>query len=328
MIRKTAILVMTFFVAQSPWHQNLFAQTKLHIFSSVNLMGYLETCSCGKNPSGSLTRRATYIKEHRSELEQVLILDSGDFSSIYDPMSEFKTKYLLQALSVLKYDAINLGERDFIAGPQFLLDCKKQFKLPIISANIFYADSVTNFTEPYLLKKLKTKVKGSQKVSGLTVGIFGLIMDRSDVVSEATQDEHLKLITKDPFVVAAELVPKLRKKCDFVIALAHLSSDEITELVSKVPGIDVVLGSHDYYQNSEAVEINNSILMQVGSKGQCIGDLVVNLSKGNKRAEYSGQIISLNSDIKDDSDFNVFLNKYKEDYKQFTQKNQSSFNAH
>lgn len=264
-----------------------------------------------------MARRATYIKDHTSTDDQLLILDSGDFVGGRGEIYEIKTKYLLRGYSSLRYDAINLGERDFLLGTKFLLAMKQKHDLPLISANVFYPDSVTLFTEPYVIKKLYGLKRGDKKIQPLKVGIFGVIMKRSTLIYK---EDEPRLIVKDPIRIANQIVNELQEKCDIIIALAHLTLDQINELATEVNGLDVIIGSHEYSISSEPIWINDIIVIQGGTKGQYIGDLLVNLDNNKKIESFDGKMVRLDKQIKDDPSFIKIVSDYDNAYKKLVKK--------
>jgi len=264
-----------------------------------------------------LARRATYIKANTSKRDHVLAVDCGDFVPGNGAHNELKARYLLQGFAELKYDAINLGEKDFLLGTQFLLDTRKKFDLPLISANVFYPDSTTPFIEPYIIKKLKDFEYGDVKMKSLTVGIFGVLMTRPSLV---TSPQEPKLITKDPIKVAAKIVAKLKNKCDVIIALAHLSTQQINRLADEVPGIDIIVGGHDYMRRCNLSDTNDVILLQTGTKGQYIGDLIINFDDDRKITSHDGKTVLLDKQYKDDPDMLKIVDEYEKDAKKIAAK--------
>lgn len=257
------------------------------------------------------------MKDHTSGRDHLLILDCGDFSGGSTEKDKLKAKYLLQGLSELKYDAINLGERDFLLGPNFLLAMKKKYGLPFISANVFYSDSEKHFTEPYIIIKLEGHKFGDIKIESLKIGIFGVMMNRSKLVFK---NDEPKLITKEPIIIAEKIVKELKGKCDLIIALAHLNSSQINNLIMSVKGIDIVIGSHDYMRKVEESTINNVIVVQTGYKGQNIGDLKVNLDNNKKVVSFDGEIVALEEKIQDDPAFDNILSEYERESKKSSEK--------
>lgn len=321
MIRKYAFILLTIIFSVCSAGSQSEMPAKLHIFSSGNIMGYLTPCGWGSSRSGGLARRATYVKDHSAGNEHVLILDYGDFISGRTEDDELKAKYLAQGFAALNYDAINLGERDFMLGAKFLLDMKKKYNLPLISANIFYSDSSTLFAEPYIIKKFKTREYGDIEIQSLKVGIFGITENRSNLIY---QKDEPKLVTKDPIKIAKHVVEKLSGKCDVIIALAHLSTAQINMLTNEVKGIDVVIGGHDYNRKAEAEMTNGAIVNQTGYKGQYLGDIKINFDENKKVASFENKTILLDQNIKDDPKFSSIISQYDKEYKEYLKQRTSS----
>jgi len=241
------------------------------------------------------------------------VLDCGDFVSGSGEINELKTKYVLQAMSMIKYDAINLGERDFMFGPQLLSTLQKEYNLPFVAANIYQIDLENRFTNPYIIKELEGKKVGDAKINPIKVGIFGILLNRSTLVY---RDYLPKLTTKNPIQIAEEIVKELEKKCDIVIALAHLTTPEIEELATKVNGIDVIIGGHDFYKKSTPYEVNGAIILLTGAKGQYVGDLKIYLDLKKNIISYDGQVVELGAQFPEDPAFQEIDANYEKAYTQ------------
>ena len=95
------------------------------------------------------------MKQHHSSNEHLLILDSGDFIGGRGKKERLKGEFLFKAFSQLEYDVINLGERDFLQGYQFLEDMKNKYDLPLVSVNIFQPDGKELVFPAYMIEELK-----------------------------------------------------------------------------------------------------------------------------------------------------------------------------
>ncbi len=208
----------------------------------------------------------------------------------------------------MKYDAINLGERDFLHGVDFLLNLKKKHNLPLISANVYYPDSIKLFTEPFIIKKFKSKKHGDMDVGSLTVGVFGVMMKRTTLIYKK---EDPRLITTNPYKAAAKIVEELKDKCDVIVALAHMNSAQINKLLDRVKGLDVVVGGHDYMRRANSANPDNVMVVQAGTKGQYIGDIKLNINGIKKVVSNDGRIMTLGKDIKDDPVFSKIVQEYR-----------------
>ncbi len=207
-------------------------------------------------------------------------------------------------MSLLNYDAINLGEKDLQYGAEFLNETGKMHKLPFISANVYNYGTNELFTKPYLIKK-----KGNLKI-----GIFGVISQSSahHLVKPSTGFE-----VKDPMVAAEKSVNELRPKCDVVIALAHLGLNGAKELAQKVSGIDIIISGHETQMTQKPAQIGKTVVMQTGSKGKYLGHLEFKFAS-NAVSLVEGKLVSLNDKISDNkklagliSEFdNAFINNF------------------
>ncbi len=239
-----------------------------------------------------------------------MILDAGDFIGGRSETDRVKARFLLEGMAKVGYDAINLGERDFLLGSDFLLAMKEKHHLPFVSANIFHPDSTTLFTEPYIVREFSGGGFGPFK-KVLSVGIFGLLMQRPRLVYT---EQDIQLITQDPVLIAKKIVPELRRKCDLVIGLVHMTSYQINQLVNEVPDIDIIIGTHDYSPRAAPVELEHGWLLQTGSKGQRIGDLSLILDEDKNIVNVKGLVESLGTNIPDDPSLNDFIKAFDSAY--------------
>lgn len=208
------------------------------------------------------------------------------------------------------YDAITFGERDFLMGSKFLLNMKKKFNIPFVSANIYYPDSTTRFVEPYIIRSYPSGGFGLFKKQ-LRVGIFGVMMSRARLVYSETD---VQLITKDPIESAKEVVAELSGKCDVIVALGHLMYNQIDQLARDVPGIDIIVGTHDYLRRVAPIQIKNTWVLQTGSKGQFIGDMRIELNNQKQLMNVDGVVESLDTKFKDDPSLQIFLDAFDRAY--------------
>ncbi|MFQ5864853.1 MAG: multiheme c-type cytochrome [bacterium] len=225
-------------------------------------------------------------------------MDCGDFGGRKVKSQYLKVRYLLKGMSLLKYDAINLAEKDLQYGREFLEDLRKEYQLPFISANVHYSGTKKLFAKPYVIKKL----------GGVKIGIFGVTkaegMQR--FVSPETGFE-----ISDPFLAAQASVEKLRKKCDVVIALSHLGLNGSRELAKKVQGIDIIISGHQGKHLRQPEQIGNTVIMQTGSQGKYLGQIDFRVSS-NKFALIEGKTVALSKKIVDDAALSKVIKEYDE----------------
>ncbi|PCI38995.1 MAG: hypothetical protein COB53_03930 [Elusimicrobia bacterium] len=104
--------------------------------------------------------------------------------------------------------------------------------IQFISANLVYSSN----TSISVLPKYRIF-----KRNGATIAVFGLTDKAWSKYLPPSFAKRYKLI--DPLAAARLLVPYLRKKADFVVALSNIPPDQNARLQRKVPGIDVITGN-------------------------------------------------------------------------------------
>src|SRR3990167_6921923 len=100
-------------------------------------------CDCPREPDGGVARRAALVRELRTKYPGALLLDSGNFfaGGPYDNYSQNtqldKERSLinLQAMALMRYDALALGEAEFNFGWDFFKENTAVFGPAILSCN-------------------------------------------------------------------------------------------------------------------------------------------------------------------------------------------------
>jgi len=255
-----------------------------------------------------MARRATYIKSHSHAGEHSLILETGDFNGGRGNREKLKAEFILHSYSLLKYDAITLGERDFLHGVHFLLDMQKRYKLPFVSANVFYAENNKSVFAPYLIKELKKIKHGDTTIPKLTVGIFGVML-RRDQLFQGSDEPNL--VVGDPIEAAQQVVARIKDKCDIIICLAHLRYTELKLFADAVPEVDVFFSGHDPLMRMQPENLNRAISVVGGNKGQYIGDLSLVIKEKNI-LDYEGRLVTLDESYSDDPEIMTLISEFKE----------------
>lgn len=245
-----------------------------------------------------------------------MILDAGDFVGSRGKKEQLKAEFLLKAMSLMNYDAIGLGERDFLHGLDFLVKMKQKYNLPLLCANVFQADGKTPLFEPYIIKELPEVMHGNKRVSALRVGIFGVMLYRSQLVFD---NDSPPIVMGNPVETAQHVLGQIKDRCDIIIGLVHLPYAEIHKLIQQVDHIDVVIAGHDPMMYLEPQKIGNTLLIAGGTKGQYIGDLRLVLNGQKQIIDYEGKVVNLDANFKDDKPMLKLLDEYREQEAALTQ---------
>ncbi len=251
---------------------------------------------------GGMPARATLVNKIRKEVgeKNVLVLDAGDVLTGRPESNFFGAEPDFKGMDYIKYDAMCIGNHEFDKGIEHLKKLKELIKFPFLNANIFKKDGKTLF-EPYKIFEM----------NGFKVAVFGLITEETPFV---TTPAYVKDLTfKNPIEVAKELVPQLKKKAHFVIALTHMGfyegfdmpyvGDDI--LAREVDGIDVIIGGHSHTAFEKPIKINNTYITSARHWGLYLGRIDITVENGVIKEVSGGNIpINLKKAIKKDEDIN------------------------
>ncbi|MBI4778786.1 metallophosphoesterase, partial [Candidatus Desantisbacteria bacterium] len=267
------------------------ARNSLTIVYTGNIDGYLESCNCPTRPFGGLARMVTCIKKIRKEKKNLLVVDTGDMFPC-SPQKE-QTISCLRAIELIGYDAITLGDQEFILGCDFIRQEVEKKSLPFIASTLSLCDknSCIPITDPYIIKEL----------NGYRIAVIGAISE------EAFADKIQGLVVHDAVKQLNVLVDKLRKenKLDLIVLLSHMNQDASSEIAGKVKGIDIIINGHSKVLLKAPLKINDTILLQPGGKGQYVGNFCIDM----KTKRIKNYLIPLVKDIPDDKQVREIINQ-------------------
>lgn len=232
--------------------------------------GAIET----KDGLGGLDLRAHYVKEIRSQYENVLLLDAGDINTGTAVSNMFKAEPDIKAYNIMKYDAVTFGNHEFDNGQEVLEKQIKMADFAWLSANI------TRENGKYLDKACIIK-----DFKGFRVGIFGITTLRTLVTS--SPDKSLKFA--DEIETAKAMVDYLKneKKADIIIMLSHVGDKEETKahstslsIAKAVDGINLIIDGHSHTNMKEALIVNGVPIVSAWEWGKAVGTCNLKIQNG------------------------------------------------
>ncbi len=221
---------------------------------------------------------------------ETLTLDAGDFSedSIFYLPGQGVEAWRLQ--SALGYDAVTLGNHDWLAGPSHLnrLVQQTQPTFDLLGANFLFSGNLPDL-EKHMHRWAEFKKAGAR------IAVYGLTT--SEFLYSWMAEPGL--IT-DPIETAVEDLPEVRSKADFVIALTHLGMKTDKKLVNNTTGIDLVVGGHSHTATYEPAWAKSADqkwvpVIQAGMHGRFVGDLLVDVEPGKPMQILRYQLIPIYS---------------------------------
>jgi 5'-nucleotidase / UDP-sugar diphosphatase len=270
-------------------------------------------------PVGGVTRRMALIEKIRKEVgpDHVVLLDSGDLFSgtAFSELTHGEVD--CEAYQLMRYDAIGLGESDFTYGKKALLDFRRKFHIPWVSANVVSGGQP--YIRPYVLK-----------ATGVRVGLIGFTNPETPVL--IGREAMWGLVFNPPGASAKGLHSIFKKDADIFIVLSNLGVEADKKFAKDNPFIHVVIGGYSQTLLTEPIvtkskdgSILGPIIGQAGSRGLYLGrlDLTVEGHRDPKTkiaaysiVDYRYQLIPITSDLPEDPQMVELLQKYKDQLKE------------
>ena len=268
------------------------------IIYSGNTLGELKPCGCAKEEDqGGFERRLTYLKQVLAVSNNVLLVDTGDNFKEPSRQGKVKARYIMQAMSKLKYDAVIPGDKDLVYGESFL---KNKFKIPWLLSNA------------KLSKINLSKIKIKKTHNGLTVAMLGLI-DPS--LYYGTKHNEGNII--DPKESAQKLIKKLKasESPDLIVLLTHMKREKALSML-ELGGVDVVINGHIHNDTEiidmAKIETKGKIFVQPGPRGQKMGELKISIDNKGKKS-FKQRMIRLDSNFKADPEMVKWYKNYNKE---------------
>ena len=243
---------------------------------------------------GGIARRATLVDEVRIENPNTLLLDAGDIFQGTPYFNYYGGELEFKLMSLLKYDAVTIGNHDFDNGIDGLYAQLPHAKFNFLSANYNFKNTVLDtHVKPYKVFKR----------DGIKIGVFGIGIKLQGLVDSRNYKETKYL---NPIEIAQDMsrILKEDEQCDLVICLSHLGYNyaperkEIgdLELASKTKNIDLIIGGHTHTflpkptitKNSEG---ENVLVNQVGCYGINVGRVDFYFDSNKNKASKGKSII-------------------------------------
>ena len=223
---------------------------------------------------GGVVRRIKYIDQVRKENKNVLLFDMGDFLQGTPYFNLFKGEVETEAMNLMKYDAVTLGNHEFDYGLDVLEKVVRRAKFPIISSNYdFSGTPLNNLIKPYLIFKK----------DGVKIGVIAINIQPKGLIASGNYD-GMKFL--QPERVANELALKLKTtdRCDMVICLSHLGYTADKRLVEQTRNIDIVIGGHSHTNMKtpdmlKNIDNKDVMVFQTAGRGIYVGRIDVELEK-------------------------------------------------
>ncbi len=290
------------FSSQSMRPTKVESGPNLTLLISGEELGYLEPCGCAEGQLGGFPRRDSVIQQLALKGKVLLPIANGDLIDDASRQSELKAEIGFAALKEMGYAAYNVGERDLLLGIDRLKYLQGTSGIPFLSANLFHGEK--RVFQPFVIHTVN--LQGNQ----IQVAIIGVLSQSFEVQVE---NAGAGLRLEDPVVVLTDLVDSLEKTTDLIVLLAHSDLAESEALVSAFPQIDVVISGHEGEElHEDPVFVENTVLLNTGTKGKALGQLDIRWHTDRAVSDYEFQALSLSERLPDSPRMIELLTLYQQ----------------
>jgi 5'-nucleotidase len=203
----------------------------------------------------------------------VLRLDAGDFSEGSLAYKANDGLNVFQLMEMLKYDAVALGNHDYLMGPKRFSEILKSTDVPLVAANIDIKKKEQVMRQK--LRPYRMIQKGNLKIAvigGTTADVFYRWALKHSVEFNAAP----KAINHVAY--------KLKEESDLTLALTHLGIEEDKKVIAAGKDLDLVVGGHTHTKLDEPVyqenkKRNSIAIVQAGEHGKYVGEILIDVDK-------------------------------------------------
>ena len=236
---------------------------------------------------GGFERRSTLVNSIRNNNPNTLLFDAGDIFQGTPYFNFFNGELEFKLMSLLKYDAVTIGNHDFDNGITGLYEQMPKASFDFLISNYDFSNTVLDG---------KTKNYKIYNKSGIKIGVFGLGIELEGLVTKELYKETKYL---DPIEISRDISDKLKfeENCDLIICLSHLGykynnlPERVCDynLAKKSNHIDLIIGGHTHTFMQKPVVLKNEkgndvIINQVGCFGLYLGQIDFFFDRNIKRS--------------------------------------------
>lgn len=226
---------------------------QLQVVVSGEQLGYLTPCGCSKPLVGGMPRRGAALRSLLSPGGAGVLLENGDLTPARGRQDELKAETLVDMLSLLRYDALNLGELDFRLGLPYLESLKARFSGALLCGNARVA--MAEGDRPFAAQCLVTRSLGGRRSRLALVGV--LSPSYAAEVASACPGVTLE----DPSVTLARLP---EAEAEVRILLYHGPMEELRRLVRRFPRFHLAVAAHEGYAGTMGPSREGETLLVAG----------------------------------------------------------------
>jgi 5'-nucleotidase / UDP-sugar diphosphatase len=296
------------------------AEDRIQLLHTDDIHGHLDAdivqsaSASSSFRAGGMAQLAGQVAVFRARAPQrTLLVDAGDTWQGTFISNTNKGEAVTRAMSLMRYDALAVGNHDFDWGQDVLAQRAGEAAFPFLAANVI--ETRTGRSPPYLKPFVVRDL-------GLTrVGIIGLTNPASGSIVKATSIAGLR------FLPAADslrpVIAEVRKQASIIVVAAHIGTADATQLAREVPGIDVIIAGHDHAPVQTARLEGATTIVDAGPYTQYLGrlEIIVDRATGTMKDAVRGGVltpIAANPNVKPDPEIAKLVAERRAETEKYT----------
>ena len=288
-MKLNPVLFILILLPQLVWAQG----NNVEIVYSGNIDGELEPCGCSiEGDLGGILRQSSSIKKLRQKNKDLIALSAGGLIVSMVPQDKLTAEYILKAYAALEYDAVGLQWPDLAYGDAFALENKINW----VSSNRGGEQFSSN----------RTVRRGDQKL------MFFSWLDPAESPQMSMQIEHNGQVENDLAALSKTL--KQAQQDGLTVLSTTLTLEQAKTLPLQYVDILIVRAAYEVF--SQPQQINNTLVLQPGSRGMRLGRLSLSLADDGRIAKFEHEVISMPTSVEDDPVLLPWYEEYNNKVKQ------------
>ncbi len=315
--------------------------TVLDILYTNDIHSYLLPFNQGS--MGGIARAASIISDRRMTNQslgiETIVLDSGDVGegTLFFEYDQWKSQ--LEIMDMMEYEAIQIGNHDFLFGVQPLWDSISAAfppKLPggppeadnlrFFWGNVDSEDLSAEWVTPEIIDYFDSVFDRSRIFTKgcIQAGVVGLATT-SSVYASSCSEEGLDFL--DAYEYLGEEIDHLHNQgADAIIAISHMGYEPDLELAATAVGIesgrplDIIVSAHSHTQLNHAEEVPNAgtmgnpntYVVQAHSYGQFVGAVEIEVDPSADSVMLNDSyLIQVDDTVEEDADIAALVSEAK-----------------
>ena len=266
----------------------------LPIYFTCDTDGRLEPCGCFTGQYGGLSRLKTVLDQEASDGS--LRVDVGDAIGGHEDYDLIEYGYVLNAFAAMKYDAMNIGQREAHLSATQLHTLKDTSPVPMLSANLLDKTNGRPIFDSYRIVQ-----RGACRIA-----LIGVIDPRG---MEHDLGDGLEI--GDMETAIERCLAELQGKADVVVLLAFTDEATLAQLADQFYECRVILGGKVSQPAQHLVMENRSAISYVTNESRALGILRLEVVNGAPPEVISSEIRLMRDTIPQDPSVSDLVQAYR-----------------